>query len=1035
MRNHSLHARFRRAMLGIAAVLVAFVALFAYQSAKSHYVDAGEASARAIVAAVQKTLAVGVYARDDVLLKELVEGLAHHPSVARVDVVDAAGASMAAARGDGNARRSPPSFETALASPFSEDEAVGRLQVWLDETRLAAEARSQASILVGALIVLLATVLLVFNALASRLLSRPMHRLADALERLRPGTSERLPVERQHVHDEVGIVTAAANRLLDLQQLALERERSIRGELSTLEARYRGIFDSTSAGIFIMSGEGELLQANPAMSRLLGLPADAPIGSRFANFAESAFVDPDELRLLIDQAHESAQPEAADLEIRRDDGGTLWTHCMVSAIADPATGKRRIEGVLYDVTQRKQQEQAARHRAEHDALTGLKSREFIETTLGRQVHAARCDDGAVTLMFIDLDGFKRVNDRWGHAAGDAVLVEAADRLRSLFRRSCDVVGRLGGDELVVMIAGFEATDPSIVDLANRLIDSFKVPFVLPNGELARVGASVGVASYPMHCTNSKTLIHAADAAMYAVKQSGKGGFAIAETGHAAVSYAESASEAALIWQAFPDSRGAPLANDIDLADLADQRTDAGAGAASDVRAPLGSNASQRDSLTGLLNRRELAEQLACAQARVAGGAEQVAVVCLDIDQFKLLNVAHGSHIGDEVLCEAARRFESVMRRTDLIARTGGDEFVAVVPTRRGAHGEDGGAQDARSVAEAAARELLSSLAEPFALRSCTIAIRASAGVSLIDSGTADGLVVLREAQLALRCSKSSGGGGLTFFEPEMMAGFHDQLALEEDLRTAIGSPQMFLHVQPQVDRLGIVSGGEALLRWHHPTRGMVPPDQFIPIAESCGAIVDLGIWVLRAGCEILVDLRKDGSRQTLAINISPIQFNHADFVNHVRDALDASKAPADGLILEITEGLLITDFDRVIDRLRELVEMGVRFSIDDFGTGFSSLGYLRQLPLYEIKIDRSFIVGLPHDVASAGIVRSILSMGLHLGLHVVAEGVETSEQSQFLATHGCPSQQGWLHGRPMAPAGFLVASDNRGSEVEIDFVV
>jgi EAL domain-containing protein (putative c-di-GMP-specific phosphodiesterase class I) len=210
-----------------------------------------------------------------------------------------------------------------------------------------------------------------------------------------------------------------------------------------------------------------------------------------------------------------------------------------------------------------------------------------------------------------------------------------------------------------------------------------------------------------------------------------------------------------------------------------------------------------------------------------------------------------------------------------------------------------------------------------------------------------------------------------------------------------------------------------LLRWLHPTRGPVVPDQFIPLAESSGAIVELGGWVLRAGCEFLAQMQKAGHRQTLSINISPVQFKHAEFVSQVREALVSCGATADGLILEITENLLISDIDTVAARLAELVALGVRFSIDDFGTGFSSLSYLQQLPLYEIKIDRNFVSGLPRDAASAAIVRSILSMGEQLDLNVVAEGVETAEQSQFLLAHGCAVQQGWLHGRPAATGDFL----------------
>ncbi|RZI54462.1 MAG: diguanylate cyclase [Pseudomonas sp.] len=520
--------------------MAAIVATVAYLSAKSHYLETGEASARAIVLAVQQTLSVGVYARDEVLLKEMIDGMARHPSVARVSVRDAANNALITSTANGamaqDSIASPgtASFESLLVSPFNADETIGHLQVWLDSTRLAAEARRQASILVGALIVLMAGISTVFNILASRLLSRPMHRLAETLERLQPGSFERLALAPRHMHDEVGIVTVAANRLLDLQQRALEREWAMREELSALEARYRGIFDSTSAGIFILSTTGVLLQANPALSRLLKKPANEFNTTQTANFAKTAFAVPEQLLKLVQSAQASALPEAADLELLRSDGGTLWVHCMVSAVFDAMSGEDRIEGVLYDITRRKQQENAAQHRAEHDALTGLKSRAFIESSLGEHVHTAGRNDGAVTLMFIDLDGFKAVNDRWGHAAGDAVLVEAAHRLQALFQRSCDTIGRLGGDELVVMIVGVEATHPSVALMATNLIDSFKATFALPNGETAVIGASVGVASYPLHATNSQTLIHAADAAMYTVKQSGRGRFVIAQPNDAII---------------------------------------------------------------------------------------------------------------------------------------------------------------------------------------------------------------------------------------------------------------------------------------------------------------------------------------------------------------------------------------------------------------------------------------------------------------------------------------------------------------------
>lgn len=993
MRSQSLHARFRTAVLCTAAVLSTIVTVFVYRTAKSHYIETGEASASAIVAAVEKTVAVGAYARDQVLLKELVEGLARHPSVSRVAILDINGTLLAAAptiaadssASDAVPDDAAPSFETSLTSPFDASESSGRLQVWLDWKRLSAEAVRQASMLVGALIVLLASVFGVLNTLAGRMLTRPMHRLASELALIEPGTSRRVPVDPRHERDEVGVVVAAANRLLDLQQHALERERAMRDEIAEMEARYRGIFDSTSAGIFIMSSQGRLLQANPALARLLNSLAPGADVEQSGDFASSTFRDPPQLAALIAKARLSSQPEATDLALVREVGDESWVHCMVSVTRDGPTGEERVEGVLYDVTLRKYEESVSQHRAEHDALTGLKSRAYIESSLDRCVQTARQQGGNMTLLFIDLDGFKGVNDRWGHAAGDAVLVESARRLRSLFKRSCDMVGRLGGDELVVLIEGVEASCPTVSDMAERLIRSFDRPFALPSGESTRVGASVGVASYPMHATSAETLIHAADAAMYAVKQAGKGGFSIAATDIAA---------------------GRGMQGEV--GEAAHPRP------ALQADTPAAWPASKWiDPLTGLSDRRQLGERLASTHASVSRGEGFAVVVCMDIDQFKSINLAHGSPVGDEVLCEVARRLGAAVRRDDTVARTGSDEFVAVV------HAEAADQPERQRKAESIARKLLNQIAGSFPLSCGPLTVQVSAGVSLIDARTADPLEVLREAQLALRSSKTMLRSGPVLFESKMMSGFHDQLALEEDLRAAIGTEQLFLHVQPQVDRHGVVTGGEALLRWQHPRRGLVPPDVFIPLAEASGDIIDLGNWVLRAGCEVLARMRCGQGDETLSINISPAQFNHPDFVRSVREALSSSHAPADGLILEITENLLIADIAAVTARLNDLVALGVRFSIDDFGTGFSSLSYLRHLPLYELKIDRSFMLGVPQDGPCAGIVRSIISMGAHLGLNVVAEGVETEAQAGFLLAEGCAFQQGWLHGRPGPVADFL----------------
>jgi diguanylate cyclase (GGDEF)-like protein len=831
------------------------------------------------------------------------------------------------------------------------------------------------------MMVLLLGVLLAFHSLAVRLLSRPMQRLADDLAAMQPGTEARLQAPPDHVHDEIGIVSAAANRLLDLQQQALEREREMRAEIAAMEARYRGIFEATSAGIFVLAGR-RLQHGNPALDRLLCSPDGVMPGGWQDNFVQVAAKEPQQLLDLIDAARLAGQPQATDIELNRGDGRAIWAHCLVSVEPGP-DGVERVEGVLYDITRRKLAEALAQHRAEHDALTGLKSREFIESTLAQRLQTAAASEEPVALMFLDLDGFKAVNDRWGHAAGDAVLVEAAQRLKDLFRRRADVVGRLGGDELVAVMDGVHATDPMVRELALALIAAFRKPFTLPGGDEARVGVSVGVASYPRHATSAKTLIEAADAAMYAVKQSGKGGFVIA-------SVPETCAEGAAGESALAASPVGPLLT---------------------------------DPLTGLPDRRALPQLLermgsACQQSGQFG-----AVLMFDIDQFKLVNLTRGTRSGDEVLCEIARRLERTLRDIDVAVRTGSDEFVILLET--GCSTPDVALESALRLAG----RLVDAVGVVVHSTQGPINVRASGGITLLPPDATDTQSVLHEAQLALKQAKSSTGT-VVAFQPGMMQGLQHAVSLEAELRAALQEGQLELHVQPLVGVRGQMRRGEALLRWNHPHRGWVPPAQFIAMAERSGLIEDIGLWVLRRGCEILALANRDGQPTELSINISPAQFQQRSFVSDVRTAIEAAGARADRLILEITENLLIQQVDDVVLRMQELVDLGVRFSIDDFGTGFSSLAYLRRLPLYEVKIDRSFVSGLPDDNASAGIVQSILAMCRHLGLEVVAEGVETETQSQLLRANQCPYEQGWLHGRPMPVQQWLKLSASRTPATE-----
>ena len=421
-----------------------------------------------------------------------------------------------------------------------------------------------------------------------------------------------------------------------------------------------------------------------------------------------------------------------------------------------------------------------------------------------------------------------------------------------------------------------------------------------------------------------------------------------------------------------------------------------------------------DALTGLPNRRLLVDRMAHALGAAQRSGQVGALLFIDLDNFKQINDARGHAVGDRLLEQVAQRLSQQLRGDDSVARLGGDEFVVLVGQL--GHDLDAGARHARAVADKV-REVLE---QPYDIDGTLYGSAGSIGITLFpkaDEGVDD---LLREADTAMYRAKSAGRNRIAFFEPEMQAEVEERLALEQDLKEALGSSQISVHMQPQVDAAGCEVGGELLLRWWHPKRGNVSPVQFIPIAEDTGLILPLGDFVIRQACEALVRMQAAGCVLPLSVNVSPRQFRKDDFVDRVRAVLAATGAPASALVFEVTEGLLIDDWEGALARMSELVQLGIRFSIDDFGTGYSSLAYLRKLPLFELKIDRSFVRDTPHDPGDTSIVETILSMARNLQLHVVAEGVETRAQADFLVAAGCPVLQGFLFARPQPLADWLV---------------
>lgn len=416
-----------------------------------------------------------------------------------------------------------------------------------------------------------------------------------------------------------------------------------------------------------------------------------------------------------------------------------------------------------------------------------------------------------------------------------------------------------------------------------------------------------------------------------------------------------------------------------------------------------------DVLTGLPNRRLLMERLDVAVAGARAGGSMAAVLYVDIDNFKTVNDARGHAIGDQLLKNVADRLVAMTGDDGSVARLGGDEFVVLLDAL-GQH-----ADRATDSALAVAERIRAALADKIVIDAQRYYATSSIGVALTAPGNAQHTVhdLLREADTAMYHAKSRGRNGVALFEPGMLSDAEGRLTLERDLGQALDNGELSLHLQLQVDGARMPSGAELLMRWRRKDGSSVPPDVFIPVAESSGLIVALGDWVLREACLAWHVLDRAGHRFPLSVNVSPMQFRQHDFVTRVEAILHETGVPPGQLIFEITEGLLIDRLDQTIERMHALAALGIRISIDDFGTGYSSLSYLTRMPLYELKIDKSFIRDTPHDKNGTAIVQSILAMASHLGLRVVAEGVETSAQAEYLAAHGNACMQGYLFHRPM----------------------
>jgi len=412
-----------------------------------------------------------------------------------------------------------------------------------------------------------------------------------------------------------------------------------------------------------------------------------------------------------------------------------------------------------------------------------------------------------------------------------------------------------------------------------------------------------------------------------------------------------------------------------------------------------------DALTNLPNRMLFYDRLEQALLRTQRSHQRVAVMFVDLDRFKLINDTLGHGIGDKLLQAIGKQLRGCVRQSDTVSRQGGDEFVILLP-------EITHDQDAIVVAQ----KVLATLDRPYPIDEHTLHVTGSVGISFYPENGVDAEMLMKNADTAMYRAKEKGRNNVQCYTAAMNTHAFQRLALEIDMRRALETGQFTLHYQPQFERpSGELTGMEALIRWRHPDLGLLPPAQFIPLAEDSGLILPIGEWVLRSAIVQAQAWRQSGfDRLRISVNLSPRQFHQQDFIKKIRALLEENRFPPHYLELELTEGLLVQHTEENIEILQQLKTMGVRIAIDDFGTGYSSLSYLKRLPIDTLKIDRAFVEEIASGKKDAAIVDAIIAMAHSMSLHVIAEGVETEAQTQYLDSRRCQSVQGFYFSHPLA---------------------
>ena len=830
------------------------------------------------------------------------------------------------------------------------------------------------------------------------------------------------------------LATALIGALLLLWGASLRRRVKQRtAQLDTERTRLRALLENIPDLVWMKDAAGVYRFCNPTFERFFGAREADIAGKTDYDFVDQELAD--SFRAHDSKAVEAGKPSSNEEWITfADDGRRVLVETTKAPMRDANGELIGVLGISRDITGRKQTEQALQESENtlHTILDSVEAYIYIKDTRYRYQYANRrvcelfgkpmsdivdCDDS----VFFDettatnlRNNDRRVLEHGERVAREEINTDVDGRITSTYLSvklplrdesgkiyalcgiSTDISDRKQTESsLRVAAAAFESQQGMLITDANKIILRVNQSFIETSGYAAEelIGRSPHILASDHH-----------DADFYAAMWS-----TINSTGgwQGEIWDRRKNGEVYPTWltiTAVKGSNGEVTHYVGTHTDITERKT-----AEAQIR-----NLAFYDPLTLLPNRRLLLDRLQLALASSTRNGLEGALLFIDLDHFKTLNDTLGHDRGDLLLQEVAKRLSGCIREVDTVARLGGDEFVVMLEDLSATSSE------AANQSEVVGEKILAALCRPYDLSGQDYRSSSSIGITLFGAPQNNIEDLMKRADLAMYQAKAAGRNTLRFFDPSMQAEVSARAALEADLRNALKHGQFILHYQPQVDAAGHVTGAESLVRWQHPQRGLVSPAEFIPLAEETGLILPLGSWVLETACTCLAAWANDAvtARLTVAVNVSAGQLHQTDFVEQVLAVLRKTGANPRQLKLELTESLLLDDVEDTIRKMSQIKAHGIGFSLDDFGTGYSSLTYLKRLPLEQLKIDQSFVRDVLTDPNDAAIARTVVALAQSLGLSVIAEGVESEAQRDFLARNGCLAYQGYLFSRPLPLAAF-----------------